>query len=88
MQTVNSRIVIFSNWNKVNKKGTSMIKNRKKTAPPITHLTALFGVIIILKMFVVHDLFDRMTAIFETIRVTKVRVLTPFDEYPIFIPVK
>jgi len=45
---------------------------RKKIAPPTTHKTALLGVAIILNILSVHDLFVKMTAMFETIRVINV----------------
>ena len=54
----------------------------KKIDPPIIHLTALFGVIRILKKLVDHERFESITAIFEAINVTNVSVLTLFSEYP------
>ena len=61
---------------------------RKMTAPPTIHVTALFGVERIVRNPDVHERFERMTAIFETIKVTKVSVLTLFSEYPILRPIK
>ena len=64
------------------------VKIRKMTAPPTIHVTALFGVERIVKKPEVQDRFERMTAIFETIKVTNVRVLTLFSEYPILRPIR
>lgn len=64
------------------------IRIRKIIAPLTIHVTALFGEARILKIPYVHERFDRITAIFETINVTNVSVLIPFSEYPIFSPIK
>jgi hypothetical protein len=53
------------------------IKN--KIAPPTTHLTAMFGVKRILKILAVQERFERITAMFDTINVTNVSVLTAFS---------
>ena len=53
---------------------------RKMTAPPMIHITALLGVTRIVKIPEVHERFERITAIFEAISVTKVSVLTSFSE--------
>ena len=55
------------------------IKTRKILAPPTIQVTALFGVERILKIPDVQERFERITAIFETINVTKVSVLTLFS---------
>ena len=64
------------------------ISIRTIIAPPTIHVTALFGVERILKIPEVHERFERITEIFETINVTKVSVLTLFSEYPILSPIK
>ena len=64
------------------------IRIRKIIAPPTIHVTALFGVERIVKNPDVHDRFEMITAIFETINVTNVSVLTLFSVYPILRPIK
>ena len=64
------------------------IRIRKILAPPTIHVTALFGVERILKNPDVHDRFEMITAIFETIKVINVSVLTLFSVYPILTPIK
>ena len=58
------------------------------TAPLTIQVTALFGVERIVKIPDVHERFERITAIFEIINVTKVNVLTLFSECPILSPIK
>ena len=88
IQINNSANLIFSIMNRSMSTWIFKITIRKTNAPPAIQNTALFGVASILNISEVHDLFDRITAIFEHIRVTKVRVLMLFSEYPIFSPIK
>ncbi len=88
VHTINSGIPIFSNWKRSRRNGMFRIRIRKIIAPLIIHVTALFGVERIFNIPDVHERFERITAIFETIKVTNVSVLTLFSEYPIFSPIK
>ena len=78
VHTKNSTNPIFSNRKRFRRNGIFRIRIRKIIAPPTIHVTALFGVERILKNPNVHERFERITAIFETINVTKVSVLTAF----------
>ena len=79
-QSAASTKVILSNWNRLSKNGTFSIKTRNEAAPPTTHLTALFEVDKIWKIFRVHDLFDRITAILDAINVVNAKALTSPSE--------
>ena len=57
-------------------------------APPTIHFTVGLGVEIILIMEEDHERLQRITETFETMSVTKVKVLTAFSEYPILRPIK
>ena len=78
----------LSNWNKPRKNGMFKIIPRKKTAPPVTHRTALLGETIILKILAVHDLLVNITAMFDAISVMNVIALTSPGEYNMLREVK
>ena len=71
---------ILSNKKRFKRKGIFKIKIRNKMAPPTTHLTDLLGVTRIWKIVVLHERFDRITAILDAINATKVIALTAFSE--------
>ena len=71
---------ILSNKKRFNRKGMFKMRIRNKIAPPTTHFTVLLGVTRILKIVEVHERFDRIIAILDAIKVTKVNALTAFSE--------
>ena len=72
------------NWNKSRKNGMFKIRVKNKIAPPVTHITDLLWVIMILNILSVHDRFVSITAIFETIKVINAMARTSLGSYPWF----
>ena len=88
VHTINSMIPVFSNWKRLMRNGTFRMITMNIIAPPIIQGTALFGATRILKNPRFQERFERITAIFDTINVKNVYVLTLFSAYPILRLIK